>query len=152
MMRWEPQQSHRSLWQSSENWRSFHMDSVFIVRSDHQNSSHRAAGGRGGGWLHLITAMWGELVLISPRPRQGETRNRLLSCDYRWSSWDFRSHPDPYTKQGFQLFCDWWWWKLPGLFMFPAIQLEVCWRKKNNHFISLWVYFWWKDVILPSPS
>jgi hypothetical protein len=55
-----------------QNCRTFHLDSVFIVRSDHLNSSHRA--GRGGG-LHLIIAKCGGgLVLTSPQQRKGDRK------------------------------------------------------------------------------
>jgi hypothetical protein len=46
-MRREPQWSHKLVWQPSENWRTFHLNSVFIVIFDHQNYFHRAVGGRG---------------------------------------------------------------------------------------------------------
>ncbi len=91
-MRWEPQWSHRFEWQPNDNWRNFHLNSVFIARYDHQNSSHRSVGGGGGGWF-------------SPHLSQG---NRWSSWDYGWPSWKFRSQLDPYTliksKHGFQFF------------------------------------------------
>ncbi len=50
--------SHRSMWQTSEYWRIFCLNSEFIVRSEHQNYSHRTVGrGRGIGSL-LISARW----------------------------------------------------------------------------------------------
>jgi hypothetical protein len=68
----------------NEYWGTFCLHSVFIVRSDHQNFSHRAVGG----WMWFSP----DISLCG-----GGAGNRWSSRHYRRSSQDHKSQSEPCT-------------------------------------------------------
>jgi hypothetical protein len=73
------------VWQPSENWRTFWLSSIFIVRFDHQNSSQRAAG-EGEGLVTLDNSPGGGAVSHLTPPCEGGGAGNGLSMQYFRSS------------------------------------------------------------------
>jgi hypothetical protein len=128
-MRWEPQWSHRSAWQPSENWRTFHLDSVFIVRSDHQNFSHRAVGE-------------GEVVFTSHQSRKGGVGQEIdghpgIIDTVLGFQVPARPINTDKSKPDFQLFCVSRWRKTAARFIIFSVR-QYCTALYGRYVGCLW--------------
>ncbi len=121
MMKWDPQwpQVHVA---ASEYWRTFHLDSLFIVIFDHSELLPQSSGKRGG----LVLTSYHLYVGVGGRGEEGGgAGNKRSSQDYQ----DCREEPDNshLVRQSFQLFCVWGRRHL-SQDQFPAIHYGLSWE------------------------